>query len=103
MPQPRPAFPTGTENGSPARLYSPGQRGFALFWGILCHATFLIAISSMAIGLFTGMRLGRGTLEGGPAALANFALMMQFAVLHSILLATKGRRWMSRMPLFGIG
>jgi 2-polyprenyl-6-methoxyphenol hydroxylase-like FAD-dependent oxidoreductase/protein-S-isoprenylcysteine O-methyltransferase Ste14 len=88
---------------TPSRIFSPGQRAFALFWGALCHGTFLVAISAMAVGLFTGMRLGRGMLEGGVATFANFLLIIQFAVLHSILLSAKGRRWMARIPLFGIG
>ena len=103
MPKPQTDPSPDSTPPDPAALHSPAQRAFALFWGGLCHLTFLIAISSMAIGLFSGMRIGQGTLEAGHAALANLALIAQFAVLHSILLSAKGRRWISRLPLVGIG
>ena len=99
----QPVSATGVDaTTASARPYTHAQRALAVVWGAVCHATFLIAISAMATGLFTGMRLGRGTLEGGAAAAANFGLMLQFAVLHSILLSANGRRWMTRLPLAGI-
>jgi protein-S-isoprenylcysteine O-methyltransferase Ste14 len=73
------------------------RRALALFSAVLCHGTFLVAVTTMLLGLRNGLALGRGTLSGGAAWAANTALALQFPLLHSFLLTERGRRLLGRV------
>jgi protein-S-isoprenylcysteine O-methyltransferase Ste14 len=81
----------------------PGQRVLALATGIACHGTFLVAVTAMALALHGGLARGlltaRGALTGPAALAADVALALQFPLLHSFLLTTRGRGALAR--LFG--
>ncbi|HMP89799.1 MAG TPA: FAD-dependent monooxygenase [Kiritimatiellia bacterium] len=83
--------------------YSRHHRWIALVYGITTHGLFLIAVASMAIGLYTGMKLGRGRLQGGAAVTGNFLLMIQFPVIHSWLLTPRGRGFLARLAPANLG
>lgn len=72
-------------------------RALALFYGLICHSLFALAITLMAVNLYTGMGVNIGPFEGGWAIFANLLLMMQFPLLHSFLLTDKGRRLLGHL------
>ncbi len=72
--------------------YLVGQRVFGVLYGTICHATFAVAISAMMYGLYSGMSSGLGRLQGTSALFVNAALLLQFPLLHSLLLTERGRR-----------
>ncbi len=58
-------------------MYSGKQRGLALFYGVFCHLSFAVGIAAMMLGLYTGLRLGRGPLTGIAAVFADVLLALQ--------------------------
>jgi protein-S-isoprenylcysteine O-methyltransferase Ste14 len=82
--------------------YSRRQRLVALLYGIACHAAFAAAVGAMMYKLYTGLR-------GGPALSLPLAiawdalLILQFPLLHSLLLTPRGGRWLARLVPAGIG
>lgn len=73
------------------------RRGIALGYGLLCHLSFLVAVTLMAVGLYTGMQSGQGQLSGWIAWLGNLALLAQFPLLHSWLLTAAGRNFLAKL------
>ena len=69
----------------------------ALVWGTLCHAIFTAAVLAMVVGLWTGMTWARGAVPWPWAVLANGILLVQFPVVHSLLLGAGGGRVLSRL------
>ena len=72
-------------------------RLLALALGIVNHGLFAAAIASMAISLWTGLAAGRGTLHGTAAVVANLGLLLQFPVVHSLLLTQRGGRMLGSL------
>jgi protein-S-isoprenylcysteine O-methyltransferase Ste14 len=83
--------------------YSPTQRYTALMYGIACHLLFGLAIATMAVALFTGLQIGKGSFHGWAGVGANSLLILSFPIFHTRLLSPKGRRFMSKLVPFGIG
>lgn len=75
----------------------------ALIYGALCHGIFGLAGLAMLLGLFTGMQLGFGTLDGGLAWAVNLLLLAQFPLGHSFFLSDRGRRILVRLAPRGTG
>ncbi len=69
----------------------------ALAYGLAAHLTFAVAVLAMVVGLHSGLRTGQGSLSGPWAWLGNFALALQFPLLHSWLLAGSGRRFLAHL------
>ncbi|MCR9254604.1 MAG: isoprenylcysteine carboxylmethyltransferase family protein [Alphaproteobacteria bacterium] len=69
----------------------------ALTAGGLCHGLFALGAGSMVIGMFFGMTLGQGTVPWPYAGLVNALLLLQFPLLHSLLLTGPGRRLVARL------
>ena len=67
------------------------RRLLAVLYGAACHGTFLVAVSAMFLGLYSGMASGWGRLHGTVALIANALLVLQFPLLHSALLTRRGR------------
>lgn len=63
-----------------------GRIAAALTYGVLCHLVFAAAVLWMFWALYNGMSVSLGAVPWPWAALANFALLVQFPVLHSLLL-----------------
>jgi protein-S-isoprenylcysteine O-methyltransferase Ste14 len=76
---------------------------FAFFWGILSHATFVVAVAVMIWDLYNGMRTGIGPFHGWRAILVNTILIVQFPVIHSFLLTPTGRRVLSKIAPGDLG
>jgi len=75
----------------------------ALAMALLVHGAFAFAVGSMALALATGMQLGRGTLTGAAAVLANLLLIAQFPIVHSFLLSRRGGSVLHRLSPVGHG
>jgi protein-S-isoprenylcysteine O-methyltransferase Ste14 len=65
--------------------------------GLVCHITFAVAILAMIAAMFFGLSESFGTVPWPWAALANLALIVQFPLVHSILLTKRGGRLLSRL------
>ena len=79
------------------------QRLLALGCGAACHGAFLAAIATMARGLLTGMATGWGSLHGAAAVAADGLLLLQFPILHSLLLTRRGTRVLGALGPAGVG
>jgi len=77
----------------------PGRRRIvtALIYGVLCHALFAAAVLSMVVAMFFGMSESLGRVPHPWSILANFALVAQFPLIHSLLLSDRGRGGLARL------
>ncbi|MGD9294241.1 MAG: isoprenylcysteine carboxylmethyltransferase family protein, partial [Roseobacter sp.] len=71
----------------------PGRRriALALLYGVLCHVVFALAVVAMSASMFFGMSQSFGRVPDPWALFANAALLVQFPVVHSLLLSRRGR------------
>jgi methanethiol S-methyltransferase len=69
----------------------------ALSLGVLCHALFAVAVLSMIVAMFFGLSESLGRVPWPWAALANAALIVQFPLIHSVLLTGPGNRWLAKL------
>lgn len=69
----------------------------ALAYGAVCHGLFAAGVGAMIANLYAGMSLGRGPFHGAWAVAANLLLLLQFPVVHSLLLTPRGRAFMARL------
>ncbi len=69
----------------------------ALFYGAVCHALFALAVLSMIAAMFFGMSMSLGRMPEPYAILANAALILQFPVVHSLLLTRRGGGLLARL------
>ena len=72
------------------------RRLIALAYGVATHGLFLVGVGAMAWSLWGELRLGFGRLEGSGRVAVNLALLLQFPLLHSWLLGSKGRACLGR-------
>jgi len=77
----------------------PGRAriALALLYGALCHVLFALAVLSMIVAMFFGMSMSLGRVPEPYAIFANAALILQFPVVHSLLLTRKGGGLLSRL------
>jgi protein-S-isoprenylcysteine O-methyltransferase Ste14 len=73
------------------------DRMIALGYGMVSHVLFLGSVAVMIWCLYWGLLPGLGPFAGPWRWIANFALLAQFPVLHSFLLAKRGRRVLMRL------
>ncbi|HMO52726.1 MAG TPA: FAD-dependent monooxygenase [Kiritimatiellia bacterium] len=62
-----------------------------------------MAVLLMALSLYTGLHVGRGMLAGWRAWAVNGALLVQFPLVHSFLLSSKGRFVLTRLAPHPLG
>lgn len=78
---------------------------YALALGLFCHLSFGLAIVLMAVELFNGFTFGVfpiGQHVGWQVGRwCNILLLIQFPVLHSLLLSARGTKLMTRLPKQG--
>ncbi len=77
--------------------FSTRDRLVALFYGVACHLSFLAGVAAMVFALHEGLRSGLGPFTGWAAVAANAALVLQFPLLHSLLLSKRGRPWLAKL------
>lgn len=83
-----------------AALRPPPGKGrilMALATGALCHAVFAAGVLAMIWAMFFGLSESFGTVPWPRAVLANAALIVQFPLVHSILLTARGGRVLTRL------
>ncbi|MFM7085301.1 MAG: methyltransferase family protein [Hyphomicrobium sp.] len=69
----------------------------ALIFGILVHVLFTAAVVSMIGAMFFGMSKSFGHISWPWALLANGALIVQFPLVHSLLLSHRGDRLLAKL------
>ncbi|MFK7745904.1 MAG: isoprenylcysteine carboxylmethyltransferase family protein [Roseobacter sp.] len=77
----------------------PGRARIAvsLAFGIVVHTIFAAAVLAMIAAMFFGMSRSLGNVAWPYAAIANAALVLQFPVVHSLLLTQRGARWLTKL------
>lgn len=74
-----------------------GRICLALAAGGLCHLVFALAVAAMMSAMFFGMQRSLGAVPWPWAAAVNLLLVLQFPVVHSVLLTPAGRRLLARL------
>ncbi|MBV6657423.1 MAG: isoprenylcysteine carboxylmethyltransferase family protein [Devosiaceae bacterium] len=67
----------------------------ALFVGVFCHAVFGMAVLAMIAAMYFGMSESFGGIASPWSYLLNVALVLQFPLVHSILLTGWGSKLLS--------
>lgn len=79
------------------------RRTVALSYGLVCHLTFAAGVLSMMAAMYYGMSRSLGTVPTPWNWLANAALLLQFPLVHSLLLTARGRALLGRLAPRGTG
>lgn len=85
------------------RLQGQRELTVALFYGAICHILFAAAVIAMISGMWFGMSRALGEVPSPWSWIANIALILQFPVLHSLLLTRVGQRVLHKLAPFGTG
>jgi len=64
----------------------------ALAYGAVCHIVFATAVLAMMVAMFFGMSRSFGQVPAPWSWAVNLLLILQFPIVHSILLSAAGRR-----------
>lgn len=77
----------------------PGRQRIALAvaYGAFCHTVFAVAVVAMVASMYFGMSESFGRVPAPWAIFVNAALLVQFPILHSLLLSQKGRGLLKRL------
>jgi protein-S-isoprenylcysteine O-methyltransferase Ste14 len=92
-----------------APVYRSNRTFVALCYGVVCHVChvchvcFALTVLTMMGAMFFGMSRSVGGLANPWSWIANAALLLQFPVLQSALLTTRGRRVITRLAPRGTG
>ncbi|MEL6683704.1 MAG: isoprenylcysteine carboxylmethyltransferase family protein [Pseudomonadota bacterium] len=83
----------------------PGRRRIliAFAYGIFCHLIFAVAVLAMIAAMFFGMSESMGRLAAPWCYIANAVLILQFPLMHSVLLTPRGSRVLGRLAPGGHG
>ena len=74
-----------------------GRIALALMFGVLCHTVFAAGVLAMIVAMFFGLSESLGAVPWPLAAVANAALILQFPLVHSLLLTGRGGRVLARL------
>lgn len=69
----------------------------ALVYGLVVHVLFAAAVLAMVLAMFFGMSRSLGTVDWPFAGFVNALLIVQFPIVHSMLLTPKGNAHLSRL------
>ena len=69
----------------------------AIFYGVICHLMFSVAVLSMIVAMFFGMSKSFGIIPHPWSMIANIFLVLQFPVIHSLLLSKGGARLLVKL------
>lgn len=69
----------------------------ALIYGVLCHLIFALAVLSMIVAMFFGMSVSFGSVPAPWSLLANAMLIVQFPLVHSVLLTPRGGKLLGKL------
>lgn len=93
----------GLRAGNGTRTTGPSRWLIALTYGVAAHSLFLIGVGAMLLNLHEGMRWSLGTARGTAALIANALLVLQFPIVHSLLLGRRGFGVLKRLAPAGFG
>ena len=79
------------------------ELAIAILWGAMCHLTFATAVLAMVFGMWFGMSQGLGSVSHPWNWGINALLILQFPILHSLLLTRSGQRILSGLAPLGAG
>lgn len=87
-----------------AGAHPPAHRPIvALCYGVVCHLCFLLGVGTMMAAMYFGMSRSVGNVAQPWNWIANAALLIQFPLVHSLLLSTRGRALLGRLAPAGLG
>ena len=66
--------------------------GTAFLYGVICHITFALAVGAMIVAMFFGMSESLGRVPEPWFYVTNGVLVLQFPLVHSLLLSARGSR-----------
>lgn len=77
----------------------PGKKRIvvAFAYGALCHTIFGLAVLTMIVAMFFGMSMSLGRVPAPWSVLANMALIIQFPIVHSVLLTRRGNEILAKL------
>ena len=75
----------------------------ALIYGILCHTAFVFAVMAMITAMYFGMSKSLGAIPHPWSIMANLFLLIQFPIMHSVLLSRRGSQFLIKLAPFGYG
>lgn len=77
----------------------PGRRRIviAFAYGAICHMIFGLAVLAMIVAMFFGMSESFGRVPQPWSLLANAALILQFPLVHSVLLTRRGGGFLAKL------
>ncbi|WP_342069669.1 methyltransferase family protein [Yoonia algicola] len=77
----------------------PGKKRImiAFAYGAICHTIFGLAVLAMIVAMFFGMSMSLGRVPAPWSFLANIVLIIQFPVVHSLLLTRRGSGLLSKL------
>ncbi|MEO0944482.1 MAG: isoprenylcysteine carboxylmethyltransferase family protein [Pseudomonadota bacterium] len=72
----------------------PGRRRIAIAfaYGVTCHVVFALAVGAMILAMFFGMSESLGQVPAPWSFAANLALVLQFPLMHSLMLSPRGAK-----------
>jgi len=73
------------------------HRAGAIVYGIACHALFTLGVGAMIVAMFFGMSRCLGRVPAPWSLVADALLLLQFPVLHSLLLSRFGDSVLKRL------
>lgn len=82
---------------------SGGRTAVAVSYGLACHMSFALGVGTMMAAMYFGMSRSLGVLDTPWSWVANVALLVQFPVVHSLLLTARGRKLLARLAPPGTG
>lgn len=88
---------------SPVARKGGGRTILAVSYGVVCHALFAVAVGAMIAAMYFGMSRSFGRVPAPWSWVANAALLIQFPVVHSLLLTDRGRAMLGRLAPRGTG
>lgn len=91
------------DSSPPAARGRGGRILVAVGYGVFCHAAFALGVGSMMVAMYFGMSRSLGTLPAPWSWIANAALLLQFPIVHSLLLTGRGRALVNRLGPRGTG
>ncbi|MEM6588842.1 MAG: isoprenylcysteine carboxylmethyltransferase family protein [Pseudomonadota bacterium] len=74
-----------------------GRIALALSFGLVVHMIFALAVIAMVVAMFFGMSKSLGAVPYPYAIAVNAALVLQFPIAHSLLLSSRGMRFLSKL------
>lgn len=69
-----------------------GRIALALTYGVAVHLIFAVAVVAMILAMYFGMSRSLGNVPWPYAIVANAVLILQFPLVHSLLLTDPGGR-----------